>query len=239
MKKTTYEKIESALADERWLPSQKELVLKWYDHTKAFCDETKLLERLYVIREFGLLIKKPFQEATIEDRDRDSYIEYKKTDNRETVTNNRVLSVSKSAISIYLGRLKGFYRYLYKHTHYNIEKELAYPEPKIVKKEEICREEKHKQRVMALLENRILSQKREDKELSDDELRAKYPEMVLPEHNLKVLRDFYNYKITSGVVTSHVGFTTKLSFLKQLGIFLGSKGYIDAERSDIQAFLAK
>ena len=80
MKKTTHEKIQSALADERLSPEQREMVRKWHEHTKAFTDEQKLLERLYVIREFGLFIKKPYQSATIEDRDR--YEEYKKTDNR-------------------------------------------------------------------------------------------------------------------------------------------------------------
>src|SRR3989344_839624 len=147
MKKTTDEKIECALADERLSPEKREIIRKWYEHTKTFCNENKILERLYVIREFGLFIKKPYQSATIEDRDK--YGEYKKTNNKETVTNNRVLYVSVDSLNLYNGRLKGFYRFLYKNTHYSIDKELAYPTPKIVKKDEVPREEKHRRRVIA------------------------------------------------------------------------------------------
>ncbi len=236
MKKQTDAKIREVLQDIKLSEHQREVIGKWHKHVSTYAKEQQILERVYVIREFALFINKPLEEAKIEDWKR--YEEYKRNDNRETVTNNRVMSVSNGSLYGYWTRLKGFYRYLYKNTHYEIDKEMAYPSPKIIKKDEISREERHKRRVMAILENRILSIKREDKGLSDDELRAKYPEQVLPKHNLKTLKDFYYHKITSGDVKSHIGFTTKLSFLKRFGIFLGSKGYKDAERSDIQEYLA-
>lgn len=237
MRKQTNEKIKNVLEDNRISEVQRSLIEQWHKHVQTFTDETKILERLYVIREFALFFGKPFETAARQDLE--DYLIYKRDENRQTLTNNRVLSVSQSSINSYKLRVQEFYKYLYKHTDYKIDKELAYPTPKIIENIEIPREERHKKRIEALLNNTIISLKREDKGLSSDELRLKYADKLLRSNHLEVLRKFYNYKVTSGIVSSNMGFTTKLFFLKRLGLFLNDKTYKEATREDIQEFLAK
>lgn len=223
--KTTEEKIRYVLEDKRMLPEQRELVTRWYKHLKKSQPTNAILERAYTIREIGLLVNKPFQKLMPEDIN--------------IYVNNKIKAVKDGSAKAYRFRIQGFYRYLYKHTRLDIDKELAYPTPKIVVREHIPKEDRHRRRIEALLNNKVLSQIKRDKGLSNEELRKKYPEKVLKEHNLKMLREFYNYKITSGLVTSHVGFTTKLSFLKRFGLYLNDKTYAEATREDIQEFLAQ
>ena len=101
-------------------------------------------------------------------------------------------------------RVISFFRYLDKHTNLKIGKEVTYPTPKRVKKKEVPLEEKIGRRIQALLNNEyIYLRTKEDKRMSQTELQKKYAHTLLMDHHLKTLRDYYNYKLTSGKVTSN------------------------------------
>lgn len=223
--------------DKRLSIEQKKLISKWISHLRTFKNDEKILETAYTIREFGLYLGKSYLKASTEDKE--NYLNYK-INSKESITGNRVLKVSKKTLNVYRYRLNNFYRWILNHTSHEIDEELAYPQPKIVKKEEKSLEDKCEKRVEALLNNTIIcTNKKCDKVLTQDQLKEKYVEQILDKDNLEILKDYKIYKFTSGKVESYIGFITKLCFLKRLGLYLHktNKTYKTAARQDIQRFL--
>ena len=219
--KTTKEKIKNILEDPKLRDHQKALLTEFSKHITAFTSEDGVLARLYTLREFGLFIKKPFDKAV--KTDLEAFIKYKLDPNRTGVTSNRTLKVSEKSTKCYRFRIQGLYRWMRKHKAITIDNELAYPTPKIVvKRTVLTTEQRHERRVSRLLSNASCHKNFRP----------------LPEHNLKILNDYHNYKFTSGAVTSNIGFTGNLHLLKRLGIFLGEKTYREATRKDIEDFLS-
>lgn len=236
MRKTDDERIGLILKDDRFDDVQRELVNKWYHHSKVFQKPQQLLDNAYTIREFALFIKKSFDKATIIDIEQ--YLQYKENIKEQTVTgNSKINAVKKASVISYKNRLIHFYRYLAKHTSLNIEQEIAYPKPKIVKSNETNITEKYSNRRKALLSNIVIPTTREDKRLTQEQLQDKYSIHLLKPHNLQILKDYYRYKTTSGIIQSDIGFIGKLAFLKRLGLHLDNKTYKEATRQDIEKFL--
>lgn len=236
MRQTDEEKLKALLDDIRLENGQKELMDQWHNHVQKSLPAERILERAYTIREFGLFIGRPFQEAKPEDVE--AYITYKIKDKEESVTGYKLDAVKKASANCYKFRIQGFYRWMLKHSPLKVDDEVAYPKPKVVNKREESRKEKFERRVKALLANTIIcTNKKEDRKLTQEQLKEKYAHLLLKEHNLKTLNDFYKYKTTSGEVSSDIGFIGKLWFLKRFGLFLGDKTYKGATREDIQNFL--
>ncbi len=237
--RTTEEKLEMVIADDRLLPEQTDLLARWVKHLRTYKSEQPILDYSYTLREFGLFMKKPFDQVTPQDIE--NYLEHKRK-SAETVTGSRLIEVKEGSVKGYHYRLKAFYRWVLKHTGLKISPEIAYPEPKIVQKPEKSREELCRYRIEALLRNEIIAtNKRGDRVLSQDLLKAKYPQLLLDEANLNILKDFHNDKIASGKVESHTGFATKIYFLKRLGLFLKgrNKTYKEALYGDIRDFVTE
>lgn len=230
-------KLDEVQNDARLSPAQKELIQKWVKHLKTFKDDLKILEEAYTIREFAIFIKKPFQDANITDKV--GYLNHKKH-SKESITGNRVMELAPSSLDTYKYKLNNFYRWILKHTNEKIDQEMAYPTPKIIRKEERSLEQNCQRRVNALLNNELIcTNKKEDKYLTQNQLKEKYSSLLLSEINLKTLNEYKIYKFTSGIVESYIGFVSKLGFLKRLGLFLDkkTKSYKSASREDIQHFL--
>ena len=239
MRKNATERLKDLLEDERLSEQQKIVLRQWAKHLKTYKTDQQVLDIAYTMREFGLFIKKPFEYASEEEIKQ--YMDLKR-ESKESITGRRLLPMKGSSVKGYRYRINSFYRWVMKHTNYTINPELAYPKPKIIRKPEKSGEFLCKQRVLALLRNEIITTNRkEDRGLTQDELKRKYPHLLLDEANLKILNDLYDYKITSGKVVSHVGFVTKIYFLKRLGQYLhkSNKTYKDAKREDIQTFLSE
>lgn len=222
--KTTNERIKLLLEDKRLLSEQVGLMERWVKHMKTYKGDGGIIDLLYTIREFAIFIKKGFDKATMEDIG--NYLDHKFI-SKESITGSRLLDVKEKSTRAYHYRIKNFYRWVLKHTDITIDKELAYPKPKIVRKEEKSMEEKCERRAQWLLQNKIM------RDVSNKE------ELMLDENNLGLLKDYHNYKITSGKVESYAGFISKLYFLKRLGLHLKkkNKNYKIAKREDIQDFL--
>jgi len=236
MIRTTEQKLAEVLGDNRLKFNQKELINSWYKHISKSQPAERILERAYTIREFGLFIAKPYQDACAIDVKR--YLEYKLKEKDKSVTDYKTKAVKGQSADCYKFRIRGFYRWLLKHTPLQIDNEVAYPQPKLVRKEEISKEERCNKAVSALLSNTIICvREKGDKNFNQEQLKKKYANLLLKEHNLKTLNDYYNYKITSGAVQSHIGFIGKLHLLKRLGLFLDEKIFKQATREDIQNFL--
>ncbi len=237
--RTDSQKLGLLLRDERLTEHQEEVIAMWIKHLKVFKTDAQILGMAYTIREFGLFIKNPYEDAAPEDLEH--YLNFKRESN-ETITNNRVLKVKKSSVMGYRYRVNLFYRWIMKYTDLSVNSELAYPKPKVIKKPEKSREFLCKQRVMALLNNEIITTNRKaDRSLSKEELRSKYPHLILDRDNLKTLNDYLDYKIASGKVESYTGFVSKLYFLKRLGLYLKeiNKTFKEAKMEDIQGFLSE
>jgi len=212
MKKTNMQKVELLLADERVMEQQKALLKQYVLYAEKFKSTDGILETLYNVRDFALFIKKPFQEAVR--CELESFLDYKIKDKQSTITDNRPVAVKDKSANCYRYRIQGFYRWMKKFTEHKIDEELAYPLPKIIVKEEVPRAEKFRRRVIKALNESNLSQA-----------------------NLKTLNEYYNYKKSSGLVTSDIGFSSKLNFLKNYGLFLKEKTFKEATRNDIQEFI--
>ena len=239
MVQTETQKLESLLKDELMETSNRELLTKWVKHARTYKPDSAILEVAYTIREFSCFIKKPLEQATTQDLE--EYYKFKQEANK-TVTNNRVLHCKPCTLSGYRRRINIFFQWVIKHANPKIENELAYFTPKVVMKERKSLEELHKIRVEAVLSNRIiLTNRKEDRKLSQEELNTKYSHLLLDSANLQTLNEYYTYKTTSGKVTSHIGFMSRLYFIKRLGLHLKSKTktFKEAEQKDIQDFLAE
>jgi integrase len=239
MGQTETQKLDKLLKDERLETQQLERLNSWVKHLRAYQQDGKILEFAYTIREFGLFIKKPYELAGMQELE--EYFEYKREAN-QTITNNRVLHVSNQSLIYYRRKINLFYQWMIKHTSFTINPDVAYHQPKVVLKERKDLEWSHKERAKALLDNRIiLTNRKEDRKLSQEELNRKYSNLLLDEANLKVLNDYYNYKTTSKKIKSHMGFINKLYFIKRLGLHLRKKRktFKDATREDIQDFLSE
>ncbi len=212
--KASKDKLDKVLNDERLLPEQKKLIGEWVKHLQSYKSEARILEQAYTLREFSLFIKKGLEKASLDDID--AYLQHK-LNASESITGNRVMGIEGTSVKIYRYRLNSFYRWVLKHTILPIDNELAYPTPKLVKKQECSKEQICEIRVKALLDNR------QGVELSAT--------------NLQILKEFHNYKIACGKVESYTGFIGKLYFLKRLGLFLQYKAFKEATREDIQGFL--
>jgi integrase len=169
----------------------------------------------------------------------DSYLNHK-LEPTGSITGNRFIDVKKQSVKGYKYRINSFYRWVLVHKKLQIEQELAYPKPRVIRKEETTIEERCERRVDALLNNEIIcTNRKSDRHLTQEELKKKYSELVLDDKNLEILNNFKNYKITSSKVESYTGFVSKIYFLKRLGIHLKCKNrtYTEATREDIQDFL--
>ena len=196
MRQTSNEKLNAVLEGNQLKHGQKELINDWVRHLEKSLQAEKILDRAYIVRDFGLFIDKPFQEATPEDV--------------KTYLGSKLGFVQESSAKCYRFKIQGFYRWIIRHTSLNIDNTVAYPTPKIVEIKEISKEEKFKNRIKAVLTNTIICKNnKKDKGFSQEELKQKYPDLLLKEHHLKVLNDFHNYKVTSGIVVSDIGFIGK------------------------------
>ncbi|MFH1638599.1 MAG: hypothetical protein ABIB71_09295, partial [Candidatus Woesearchaeota archaeon] len=204
------DKLEAVLNDARLLPKQRQLIGQWAKHLGTFKTPECILEQAYTLREFGLFLKKPIEEAT--PNDVKAYLAFK-GDSKKSITGKRVKAINADSLKTYWQRLKAFYRFILKHTEITIDNGLAYPAPNLVKKQEFSREQICERRVKALLNNKTAG--------------------TLSAVNLKTLDDFHNYKIASGKVESYTGFVGKLFFLKRLGLFLHDQTYKGATREEI------
>lgn len=239
MRQTDTQKLENVITDKRLGSQQKEVLARWVKHLRTFRTDSNILESAYTLREFGLFLKKPYEYVSQEEINR--YLDFKKGSN-ESITGNRVCEVLEQSVTAYRYRIIDFYRWMTKHTNFTINPDLAYPRPKLVIKERKSQEEIHRIRALALLNNKIITTNRkEDRNLSQSDLNAKYTHLLLDPANLKILNDYYKYKVTSGKVLSNLGFVSKLYLIKRLGLFLKgkSKTFKEAERDDIQDFLAE
>jgi hypothetical protein len=154
---------------------------------KTYKDELKILEDAYTIREFAIFLGKPLQNA--KPKDKEKYLEHKK-ENNESITGNRLREVSSKSLDAYRYRLNNFYRWILKHTNEEIDQELAYPKPVIVRKKEISLEELCEKRIETLLDNKtIYYDKKIDSSLTIEELEEKYPHQFLDQENLDILID--------------------------------------------------
>ena len=84
--KAEQEKLEQVLVDSRLITIQRELINKWSKHLETFQKPEEILGRAYTIREFGLFIDKPFEDATKDDLER--YLMHKVA-NKGSITGNR------------------------------------------------------------------------------------------------------------------------------------------------------
>jgi len=237
MKQTETERLDKVLIDEQLGTQQLELLNRWAKHVRTYQTDSKTLESAYTVREFGLFLKKPYELASLQDLD--GYLDYK----RETGFRDQPTKpLNRASIYGYRRRISLFYQWMQKHTAFTVHPDIAYYKPKLVKRERKSLEELHKIRLVALLRNQIiLTNRKEDRKLSPMELNIKYAHLLLDEKNLRILNDFYNYKITSGKVLSHVGFVSKIYLLKRLGLHLKTKDktFKEVTREDIQDFLAE
>jgi len=241
MRKTQQEKLDGVLIDKALQKHHRELLRAYVKHRKNqlpsdIKKRESMLENMlgvaYTMREFAFFINKPFHEATVQDKEQ--FLEHKRNSkkrNGEPVTN--------SSITNYKFRIQRFYRWLKNHTPLEIDHDLAYPKPKIVKKKQLSLHELCQIRIDALLKNELFprNNKFEDRKLTKEELQQKYAQFLLPEHHLQTLQEYYKYKIASGKVSSAMGIVNKLYFLKRLGRFLGAKMYKQATRQDIEEFI--
>lgn len=213
MELETKNKIKQTLDDGQLKYGQKELLNKWYNHVKRSFATEDVLKNACVIKDFGLFIGKPFQDATFDD-----------------INNNNGFDVTI---------MRSFYKWILKYTSLKLNEEVRYFIPKIIKKEEKSTEEVCEIRVKAILNNRVISKKNEDKGLTEEELKNKYKKLLLDDKHLETLNKYHDYKFTSTDVESYTGFVSKLYFLKVLGLFLKNrnKAYKEASREDIQDFL--
>lgn len=237
MRRTDAQKLEKLLSEDLLDLQNREVLKKWVKHAKTYKEDSAILEVAYIVREFGCFIKKPFEQAT--GKDLEEYSKFKKEANK-TVTNNRVLKIKTTTLTGYRRRINIFYQWILKHVNPKIDNDLAYYKPKLVINPRKSLEELHRIRVQALLKNRIiLTNRKEDRKLKQEELNAKYSHLLLDKENLEVLNEFYTYKVASGKVLSNMGFVSKLYFIKRLGLHLKTKGktYKEADRKDIQDFL--
>lgn len=233
------EKLKELVSDKRLLPEQAELIQQWVKHLSTYKTDPQILDSAYPIREYALYIKKGFEKAEIGDIR--GYLQIK-IDSKESITGNRVSKIERTSIEKYRYKINSFYKWILKHTDLKIEQELAYPQPKIIKKTEVSFEKRCERRINALLNNEIICINRKtDGHLSKEQLQQKYSHLILDERNIELLRNFKNYKITSGKVESCRGFISKLYFLKRLGLHLKNKEkvYKEATREDIQGFLGE
>ena len=129
------DKLDAVLNDEGLLPPQKELIGKWARHQGSFNTPEVIYKQAYTIRGFGLFIKKPFEEAKIEDLR--AYLAFTKG--------------AACSLNVYRQRVNGFYRFIHRHTDKIIENELAHPMPKLVKKPEFSNEQICEMRAKALI----------------------------------------------------------------------------------------
>ncbi|MBN1502799.1 hypothetical protein JW930_04595, partial [Candidatus Woesearchaeota archaeon] len=182
MRRTDAQKLEKLLSEDLLDLQNREVLKKWVKHAKTYKEDSAILEVAYIVREFGCFIKKPFEQAT--GKDLEEYSKFKKEANK-TVTNNRVLKIKTTTLTGYRRRINIFYQWLLKHVNPKIDNDLAYYKPKLVIKQRKSLEEIHRIRVQALLNNRIiLTNRKEDRKLKQEELNAKYSHLLLDKENL-------------------------------------------------------
>lgn len=158
------EQIETALSFEGLENSTIELLRDWSKYLKKSYGDDSVLSRVYVIREFALFMKKPLDKAT--EQDRESFFEFKLQEDRKSLTRHEGVVISPSSQRAFRFRIKDFYRWMHKHTPLQIDIELAYPRIKSVKLvKEVTRAQKCKNQVEGILENRIYTYRKEDKNI--------------------------------------------------------------------------
>ncbi|MFH1770334.1 MAG: site-specific integrase [archaeon] len=231
-------KIEACVKDKRWTKEQLDIVKRWTKHMRTYTHDKNIISYVYTVRKWAVYIDKPFDKATTEE-----FTEFLQLiDSNQEINDVRFQKVSHRSRTIYKWRIKSLYKWMYKHTDIEIPLRLAYGIETSKKRPSISDEARAEGRCKAFLTNTILLKANSmEKHLTQEELKRKYPEKILGEENLETLNELYNYKITSGKVTSHQGFYGCLWYVKKLGLFLDKKGlrYKEATKEDIRDFLAE
>ncbi|RJQ16860.1 hypothetical protein C4573_02230 [Candidatus Woesearchaeota archaeon] len=218
------ERIEELFGNEITIHEQKELLLKWVNHVRCYNEEDAIYQKTKILLAFGAFLSKPYELA--DPKDIDAFLAEKQLTNQSAKN--------------YRSHITHFYQYVKRHTNFPINIALAYVNPQAYTPDRPTFESQNKRRVEALLTNEIMVCKRKDsRQLTQAQLRKKFPQEVLDVKNLKTLKDFYEYKMTSGKVCSNSSICGRLYYIKRLGVFLKdrNKTYRQAKRKDIQDYL--